>query len=118
MRKLMFSMFLGLGLLGFALPTQAKASWLSQSEIQVNVGPQYAPGYGAPVQAYYPAYGAPAYAAPAYSYYRSPGYAPAFRPAPIYQPRQSFYGPGRFEPSRYEPRRDWHEGRGEREWRR
>jgi hypothetical protein len=115
MRKLLFSTILGLGLLGFAMPTQAKASWLSEgidhTQVQVNLGASFGPGY-APVQAYYPAYRpAPVYAPPAYGAYRYPSYAPAFRPAPVFQPQRSFYGP-----SRYEPRRDWHDGRGE--WRR
>jgi hypothetical protein len=103
MRKLMLPMFLGLGLLGFAMPDQAKASWLSEtldhSQVQVNVGvgPVYAgfregPTYSPPAYGYRPAY--------------APAYRPEYRPAPVYQPQHSYYGPSRFEPSR-----EWHEGR-------
>jgi hypothetical protein len=111
MRKAMFAAVLGLGLMGFTLPGQAKASWLSEgldhTQVNVNFGPQYAPAY--PAVPAYPAY-RPAYTPPAYSYY--PSYAPAYRPAPVYQPQRSFYGPSRYE----QPRRERHDGRSE--WRR
>jgi hypothetical protein len=108
MRKLMLSVLLGLGTIGFAAstPNVAKASWLSEAidhtHVDVSIGGGY-PAYQAygPTAAYpayrpVPTYGAPAYSYPAYR----PAYAPAYRPAPAYVPQQSFYGPNRFEQGR------------------
>jgi hypothetical protein len=108
MRKLMLSVLLGLGIIGFtaSTPSVAKASWLSEAIDHTHVDISIGAGYPA-YQAYgsapiYPAYRpVPTYGAPAYSYpaYR-PAYAPACRPAPAYVPQQSFYGPNRFEQGR------------------
>ena len=119
MRKAMFATVLGLGLMGFTLPGQANASWLSEAvdhtQVNVNFGPSYAPAYpGVPTYPGVPSYSgyrpAPIYTPPVYSRY--PSYPSAYRPAPYYPPQRSFYGPYRYEG----PRNDWHDGRYE--WRR
>jgi hypothetical protein len=104
MRKLMLSVLLGLGTIGFTAttPSVAKASWLSEAidntHVDISIGAGY-PAYQAygPTAAY-PAYRpVPTYGAPAYGY---PAHSPTYRPTPAYVPQQSFYGPNRFEQGR------------------
>jgi hypothetical protein len=117
MRRLIVPMLLGLAVLGttLAAPSQARASWLSESlesyPVQVNVAPTvgyYPPAY-APVQPY-PSYYAPSYYAPPYRAYAP---APIARPLPVYGPIAPGYGrppieryPYRSEYRGYEPHRD------------
>ena len=128
MRKLILSTLLGASVLGLTAftPTEAKASWLSESlhhsQIDVNIGAPYPAYYAPPVYAPVPTYTPPAYVYPTYSaptYAPAPVYAPVpvpvYRPAPVYVPRPSYYGPYRSEHERHEWRE--HE-RHEHDWRR
>jgi hypothetical protein len=105
MRQILFSAAVAAGVLfGAAAPSQAKASWLSESMHR-----QYDRGYYT-----YPYY------RPAYSYYYSPDYYDDdYYYAPSYYYRDSYYVPYRsyyYGGSYYRPwygqSHEWHEGHG------